>query len=165
MSTADAVTRETAWLTTVDSLPPLLVASGGRWDVVQGYWPRTGAISKRGLYVQRTTVKVVRLGALRKLRQHHFQVLALWPMLSTTGNAESDQAAFDQAIDDVLVRIDGLTVPPVADKTHGGRFLSVAENPGTVDVVITPAEHAFASAPPVFSATISYWADDPEILA
>lgn len=165
MTTADAVARETAWLTTIDSLPPLLASNGGRWDVVQGYWPRTGSVSKRGLYVQRTGIRVVRLGALRKLRQYHFRLIALWPMLSTTGGAEAEQAAFDLALDDVLVRIDGLTVPPIADKTHGGRFLSVAENPGVVDVVITPGEHAFAVAPPFFSAEISYWADDAEILA
>lgn len=165
MSTADAVARETAWLNGIDTLPPLLVSNGGRWDVVQAYWPRTGQISKRGLYVLRSNIRVVRLGAQRKLRQHQFRLLALWPLLSPTGSAESEQAAFDLALDDVLVRIDGLTLPPIADKTHGGRFLSVAENPGSVDVMILPAEHAFASAPPVFSAEISYWADDPEILA
>ena len=39
MSTADAVAREAAWLTTSNDSLPVLLAPAGPWQVVQAYWP------------------------------------------------------------------------------------------------------------------------------
>jgi hypothetical protein len=39
VTTGSAASREAAWFSAVDSLPSLLTANEGPWDVVQAYWP------------------------------------------------------------------------------------------------------------------------------
>jgi hypothetical protein len=58
MPYADAVAREAAWLVTSgDGLPALLKTAGGRWDVVQGYWPGNRLhAQKTGIYVRRSHI-------------------------------------------------------------------------------------------------------------
>jgi hypothetical protein len=155
VTTADAVARETAWLTAVgDGLPALLSDSGGKWDAVQGYLPRTPGTRRNQIWVLRSRTTVERFGANRKIAKYEFELILSWTLSSAAGAAESDQKAFDAAIDDVLARIGG----PFGDKTHGGRFLSVAENPAHVEVIYTPPSQTISSA--AFEAHIVYAADD-----
>lgn len=156
-TTADAVARETAWLTTSgDSLPALLAADGGKWDVVQAYAPRAGAtgMRKNQIWVLRRTLRIERFGDIRRMAHYEFELILSWALSSRTGSAESDQSAFDAAVDDVLVRIGG----PLMDKTHGGRFLSVAEDPTRIEVTFVPPEQTMTDA--VFRAHVTYNADD-----
>jgi hypothetical protein len=157
VTTATAVDRETAWLTSVgDGLPALLVGDGGRWEVVQAYQPRTPATRATQLYVKRRSLRVERFGMIRRMPSYEFVLALFWPLSSGSGSAESDQRAFDLALDDVLARIGGIG-PPVADKSHGGRFLSVAENPPRIDVRFNDPANATSA---VFEAEITYAADD-----
>lgn len=132
-STADAVDRETAWLATAgDGLPALLKASGGPFDDVHAYYPRTPKMTARTLYVLRQRLGQNRFGAQRIISKYPMRLIVWWPMLGGKGfdgSAEAEQRALDAAIDLVLQRITG----PVGDKTHGGRFLSVAEEPRQLD--------------------------------
>lgn len=160
MSTADAVLRETAWLagySASDGLPGLLKAHGGPFDVVQAYVPRTGAQRKARLYVTRTQLRVERFGFNRKINHHTFVLRLYWPQSSTTGQAESVQAALDTAVDLVVQRVSGL----FQDKTHGARFLSVAENPAEIGVQFDDPE-ASIQAKAELTATITYQADDQD---
>lgn len=160
MGTADAVARETAWLrTSGDGLPALLATAGGRLDVVQGYWPRTPTGEQRCLYVMRRQLKAVRFAAVRSMAVHQFLLRVVWPATDGDGVIENDQAVLDLAIDDVFARIGGT----VGDKTHGGRFLSVAE--GAADQVAS--FHDPATSVPQFGALvaeITYSADDVETI-
>lgn len=159
MSTADAVTRETAWLSTSgDGLPALLATAGGPFDLVQAYWPRTPSTEKRGLYVMRQRLREPRTANVRLMPQYPFRLRAWWPLLDVTGSAENEQQALDNAVELVLQRVSG----PQFDKTHGGRFLSVAENPRTIDATF----HDPAQTIPqlgVLICDITYSADDIEV--
>lgn len=160
MSTADAVAREAAWLRAygaADGLPGLLKGNGGPFDVVQAYVPRTGAQRQARLYVTRTQLRVERYGFNRKINHHHFMLRIYWPQSSNTGQAESVQAALDTAVDLVVQRVNGL----FGDKTHGARFLSVAENPMDVDVQFADPEQSI-QARAELAATITYQADDQD---
>lgn len=160
MSTADAVARETAWLTAYDAadgLPALLTANGGPFDVVQAYVPRTGAQRQSRLYVTRTQLRVERFGFNRKINHHSFMLRLYWPQSSPSGQAESVQQDFDTAVDLVVQRISGL----FGDKTHGARFLSVAENPMDIDVQFADPEQSI-QARAELTATITYQADDQD---
>ena len=160
MSTADAVAREAAWLqaySAADGLPALLKASGGPFDVVQAYVPRTGAQRQSRLYVTRSSLRVERFGFNRKINHHSFMLRLYWPQSSPTGQAESVQAAFDAAVDLVVQRVSGL----FQDKTHGARFLSVAEDPTSIDVQFADPE-ASIQAKAELAATITYQADDQD---
>jgi hypothetical protein len=166
VSTADAVSREAAWLAdydTADGLPALLTTSGGPFDVVQAYVPRTGAQRQARLYVTRPTLKVERFGFNRKINHHTFMLRLYWPQSSPTGQAESVQQDFDTAVDLVIQRINGplAFVNGVLDKTHGARFLSVAENPNDIDVQFADPE-ASIQARAELTATITYQADDQD---
>lgn len=166
-STADAVDRETGWLsrTSGDSLPILLADAGGRWDQINAYAPRTPAQRKNQLWVLRPRMQIERFGHVRSIVHYRFQLHLMWNLSSGTGTAEDDQRAFDLAINDLVLRIRG--VPPgvtatnptgVADKTHNGQFLSVAEDPSQVDVEwIEPLPYMTGAA---FAATCTYMADD-----
>lgn len=159
VTTANAVDRETAWLQgSGDGLPALLIAAGGRWDVVGPYQPRTPNQSQSQLYVQRRALKIERFGMIRRMAHYEFALCMYWPFRRGDGNAEGEQRSFDLAIDDVLTRVGGLG-PPLADKTHGGRFLSVAEDPTQIDLRYTPAATTFAALVN-YEAEITYWADD-----
>jgi hypothetical protein len=92
------------------------------------------------------------------MAKYEFLLRLVWPLNSGSGNAENDQQAFDNAIDLVLQRIGGFT----GDKSHGGRFLSVGEDPDEVDIAFDPPWQT-VTADAVFRAEITYWADDFEI--
>jgi hypothetical protein len=159
MSTADAVDRETAWLaTTTDSLPALLASAGGPFDVVQAYWRRTPQGRAKQLFVLRKSLQEERFANVRRMPRYRFELRITWPQSSATGAAEDPQRALDAAIDLVLQRVGGL----VGDKSHGGRFLSVAEHPPEVTVDFADPERSM-DARADLQATVSYWADDTEI--
>lgn len=158
MSTEDAVERETAWLQTIGDGLPALLAPIGPWTVVQAYQPRTPGERAAGqLYVLRTRIREKRFANQRRMAKYEFLLRLVWPMTSGSGNAEADQGAFDAAIDLVLQRIGGFR----GDKSHGGRFLSVGEDPDEVDVRFDPPAQTLA-ADATLRAEITYWADDFE---
>jgi len=160
VSTADAVDRETAWLNTIgDGLPTLPASAGGPFGVIQGYWARTPGKRIGGqLYVMRDAMTERRLSNQKRMTTHDFLLKLVWPLTSGSGSAEADQRAFDVAIDLVLTRIGGF----LGDKTHGGRFLSVAEVPKWVQIHFEDPASTF---PPEaeFRAQIHYSADDFEV--
>lgn len=160
-NSADAVDRETAWLnTTGDGLPPLPADFGGRWDLVQAYWPRIQNTEKRAIYVMRQRLAQPRFANQRVMTGYAFRLRLWWPILAPDGNVEDEQRNLDAACDDLLVRITG----PMLDKTHGGRFLSVAENPRELTIDFAdPAESLLN-----YNALIAdcmYAADDRELNA
>lgn len=139
MTTADAAAREAAWLqTATDSLPSLLAEDGGPWDVVQAYWPGAHlAKNKHGIYVDARPVADPRVSNQRIRPQYTFVLTLLWPLKAQGATAgasgtsripETEQQNLDNAAALLIERIRG----PLGDKSHGGRFLSVAENPRTV---------------------------------
>jgi hypothetical protein len=158
MTTADAVDREVAWLTSSgDSLPALLASAGGPFTNIQAYWPRTPGRRNTNLYLLRRGIHQKRFANVRTMATHHFTARIVWPLQSGQGKAENDQRALDAAIDLLLQRIAGYP----GDKTHGGRFRSVAENPEYVSVQFTePAQSMTSEAE--FWADVDYYADDPE---
>jgi hypothetical protein len=157
--TADAVARETAWLTSDgDGLPALLATAGGPWDNVQAYYPRTPYQEQRSIYVLRHKVAQKRFGAQRVLHTYPFRLILWWPLLAVDGSAEEEQAAFDAGIDLLLQRILG----PLGDKTHGGRFLTVGED-NISDVDYTDPEQTLQLGG--LRAEVTYSADDIEINA
>lgn len=162
MSTADVVTRETAWLATFgDSLPALLVAHGGPWGVVQAYWPGNRlATQKPAIYVTRGNFTYDHVAAQRYRPQHVIHLKLIWPVRqAVTPIAEGEQQAFDNAIELLVERIAG----PVGDKTHAGRFLSVGEVPGQVSVQVDFDDpEATVKAAKELRATAIYHIDDFE---
>lgn len=164
MSTADAVTRETAWLTAVDALPTLLKPAGP-WDLVAAYWSPTRGTRQRRLFVTRAATVERRFAAHRKIDTYTFVLKAFWPVGTGTvaaGMWETEQAAFDTALDAVVARIRQTT----GDHTHG-TFLSVAEAPegATIDVRYEDPEKSFATSPAELRATVTYLADDNDFTA
>lgn len=163
MSTADAVQRETSWLSqSGDGLPALLKANSGPWDVINAYWPRTPNYNLNGIYVMRTRLIDIRWSNQRKLPRHSFRLRLLWRIGSTTTGmsiGEVEQANFDAAVDLLLQRLRGT----LGNKTHGGRFLSVAENPALISVTFDDPELSLQNGS-FYRAQISYSADDPEIV-
>jgi hypothetical protein len=161
--TSDAVTREAAWLAqSYDSLPALLKSAGGQWDVVQAYWPGDGRASElSGIYVTRTRVDDDHPSAWRYKPRHTFRLKLIWPVTAGS-SAEAEQQSFDNAVGDLLTRIRG----PLGDKTHGGRFLSVAEVPmqGSVSIVFEDPETTIQAANEL-RAIVTYYADDSEFSA
>ncbi|MQS14520.1 hypothetical protein F7Q99_20185 [Streptomyces kaniharaensis] len=162
---ANAVTREAAWLTTFgDGLPALLKANGGPWDVIQAYMPRTPAAQKTQLYVLRRRWQTDRLSIGRRLPSYHFHLVAYWPIgATTTGTqiAETEQAAFDNALYLLVQRIEGFAT----DHSHGGRFLSVAEAPPTTVIDVEYGDPAHAISAGFLTATVTYTADDQDYTA
>lgn len=160
MSTADAVARETEWLAIGnDTLPALLKTAGGPFDVVQAYRPRTPGQRKRSLYVIRRAFREERFANVRKMAHYELGLQINWPISNASGSGEEEQAELDAAVDLVLQRIGGLPF----DKTHGGRFRSVAEEPRFVDVAFSDPLEAFEKRAGVFTAELAYWADDFEV--
>lgn len=160
MSTADAVDRETAWLATVgDTLPALLASAGGPFDVVQAYQPRTPNRRQKNLFVLRQQLHDKRFAHPRRMSDYQFLLRIWWPLSSGAGSAEADQRSLDAAVDLVLTRIAGF----VGDKSHGGRFRSVAEDPAEVTVRFDDPERTMPEA--VFTAEITYYADDFEVIS
>lgn len=162
MSTADAVDREAAWLASYgDGLPALIATAGGPFGTVQAYQPRTpGRRTKGQLYVLRGRIQEHRFANQRVMVSYEFQLDLVWPMSKGTGSAEDEQRAFDAAVDLVLQRVRGYP----QDKTHGGRFLSVAENPRDVNVHFDHPERTI-TADAELLATVTYRADDQDFTA
>lgn len=163
MSTADAVAREAAWLAAFDAtdgLPGLLKAYGGPFDTVQAYWPRTPAQRRTQLYVLRSGFRVERFGFNRKINHYAFTLKLIWPQTSKAGDSESVQQGFDAAVDLVIRRISGPLAPPL-DKTHGARFMSVAEDPTQIDVQFADPEQSIQARADL-GCTITYQADDQD---
>lgn len=159
-TSADAVQRETAWLREIgDTLPALLEEAGGPFEIVQAYWPRTPEASKRGLYVMRQRIRTVRFAAQRQMNKYPFLLRIVWPAFDGDGCVENDQGALDEAVELVLQRIGGLQF----DKTHGGRFLSVAEGGEEQSVTFDDPARSLAESG-CLTASIAYTADDVETI-
>jgi hypothetical protein len=160
VSTANAVARETEWLSiTNDSLPALLTTGGGPFEVLQAYRPRSPRTRASQLYVLRRGLRETRFANVRRMPTYVFELQIIWPLgvSGSTGSAEVEQQNLDDAVDLVLQRVGGLTF----DKTHGGRFRSVAEDPRWVEVTFTDPKETIA-AKADFECSIQYSADDPE---
>lgn len=162
-TTADACAREAAWLATAtsDGLPVLLAAAGGPWDVIQAYLPRTPAGQQTQLYVLRRRLVTARFSQQRRMATHHFHLALVWPIGATAAGqqiAELEQAALDSAVALLVERIEGL----VNDKSHGGRFLSVAEAPNGSTIDVEYGDPAQAAADGRLTATVTYTADDAD---
>jgi len=157
---ATAVAREAAWLQIgTDTLPALQTIDGGPWDVVQGYWPGARLASqKTGIYVDASPIVDLRAQFQRIRPQYAFSLKCIWPVKVTTAPlAETAQQDAADALDLLLQRIRGL----VGDKTHGGRFLSVGENPRRVDAVKADPEVTIPR-DKALRYTVLYRADDFE---
>jgi len=155
-NSATAVTREAAWLSvTNDTLPALLSSAGGPFDVVQAYRPRTPRSRAASLYVTRRNLKNEAFANVRRMGSYLFQLQIVWPLSNSQGSAEQDQQNLDDALELVLQRVVGLPF----DKTHGGRFLSVAENPKWVEVEFADPRETLA-AKVDFECAVAYSADD-----
>ncbi len=160
MGSADAVARETAWLTSVDDgLPALAAVAGGPFDVIVPYFPRTPQTTCRSLFVLRKTLTAKRFAAIRSMNQHLFLLRIWWPAADGDGVAENDQAGLDEAVDLVLARVGGF----LGDKTHGGRFLSVAENGADTEVTFVDPMRTLPEIGALL-ADITYPADDVETI-
>lgn len=158
--TQSVETREAAWLTAVDSLPSLLVADGGPWQVVQAFDPvATRRTEQKTIYVTSLRIADTRASNQRIRPQYEITLDLHWPVhQATPGIAAGEFQNLRNATDLVLQRIRG----PVGDKTHGGRFLSVAENPRRVDVVYADPAMTIPEGKYV-GAVIGYRADDYEV--
>lgn len=158
-STADAVAREAAWLNSYgDTLPSLSAAQGGPFEVIQAYRPRVMQARKTGIYVRRPGFRVDRFANVRQMYHYEFHVRVVWPFASSIGSEEIENANFDAALDLVLQRILGLLL----DKTHGGRFLAVAEKPEFVTWTEEDPATTFPNNAG-FVGTFVYYADDQEV--
>ena len=164
-STATAVAREAAWLqTSGDGLPALLASASGPFSIVQAYWPGPKlAQQKTGLYVDAKLISVARVSNQRIRNQYEFTLKVLWPVKSPTPPiAENAQQALANAIELLVQRINGF----VGDKTHGGAFLSVAENPRLITLAKEDPEVMLPQQPgmvQVLRESLTYRADDYEI--
>ncbi|MFJ6215005.1 hypothetical protein ACIQGZ_16965 [Streptomyces sp. NPDC092296] len=165
---AAAVAREAAWLSSCgDGLPALPTSAGGPFDVVQPYMPRTPAQRQTQLYVLRRSTVTRRFSAQRRIATHTLLLSIWWPIGATaqsggTSLAESEQAALDAAVALVVARIEGT----VTDKTHGGRFLSVAEAPDeSAGVRVDMGDPAQGIQAGALTAQITYMADDKNYVA
>lgn len=159
-TTANAVDREAAWLATSgDGLPALLRSAGGPFDVVQGYLPRTPAQSQASLFLRRTRISDDRWSNQLKRARYSFSVRAEWRIGTTTaglGIGEAEQRAFDAAIELVIQRIRGT----LADHSHGGAFLSVAEAPSPASIDVSFVDPDTTMSTRALRADITYFADD-----
>lgn len=124
---SDAVDYEAAWLSvTTDALPVLVDSAGGPFQVLQARWTRTPNTRKRSLYVLRApsgTFRYTRFASQRSDLTTNILLRLIWAVSAGTGKVETDQLAFEQAIDAVIARVAG----PLGDKSHNGAFLNVAE--------------------------------------
>jgi hypothetical protein len=160
--TATAVARETVWLnTTTDALPALPASAGGPWQVIQAYVARSRPHEQTSIFVTRGEIQDERVANIRIRPAYQFMLRLHWPVRVTASlMLETEQQAFDNAVDLLLQRIRG----PIGDKTHGGAFLSVGEVPRSpgVHVAFEDAAHTFP-ADKELRATCTYYADDFEV--
>jgi hypothetical protein len=160
--TQSVETREAAWLnTTGDTLPALPSSAGGPWEVLQAFWTRTPGTQKTQCYVWAAQTDDVRAANVRIRPRYEITLDLHWPVLGTGSPLlETEQQNFKNAVDLLIQRIRGLP----QDKTHGGAFLSVGEDPRSPGVhvqyeppwVTHPADKELR-------ATVTYYADDFEI--
>ena len=160
---SDALDREAAWLSIpgTDGLPNLNLF----FDNIQARWNRTPIAKSRQLWVLRApgqSVAVTRTTNAHTMLTTNFWLRIVWPVQDSTGNAENDQLALDQAIDATLARVQGLSPAghSPGDHTHGGRFLSVAEDPLRLLVDYANPEEGVLYGK--YTASIRYSADDFE---
>lgn len=153
----DACDREAAWLTQVDTLPALLAVNGGPFKIIQPYLPRTPETRVPALYVTRSEVDDDREANVLIMPRYDFVLRVQWPVDLGSGQGEASQRAFDVALKLVVQRIRGL----INDKSHGGRFNSVGENPRRVRVLYDDPEKGLADS--LLTARILYSADELEI--
>lgn len=163
--TSDAVAREAEWLAqSNDGMPALLKSAGGQWDVVQAYWPGEGLTpEKSGIYITRCQLDEDHPSTWRYKPRYIFRLKLMWPVKSASSpSAETEQREFDNAIGDLLKRIRG----PQGDRTHGGRFLSVAAVPmeGAVSVAFDDPEITIPATKEL-RAIVTYHVDDSEFSA
>jgi hypothetical protein len=160
VSTATVETRETAWLTTVDSLPALLTTDDGPWEVIQAFDPvARRASNKPSIYVKALHVTDQRVANLRIRPQYEITLELHWPVRTPVPPiAETETQNLKDAADLVLQRVRGFP----GDKTHGGRFLSAGEVPSHPEIVFTDPALTIPEGKYV-AAVISYRADDLEI--
>lgn len=165
MSTADAVSREAAFLSASDDGLPNLLASAspaGPWTVVQAYWTRTPRTQVPSIFVTRARIADSRAASQRIRPGYQFRLKLVWPVRQTAaGLLETEQQALDDAVDLLVQRIRG----PLGDKSHGGRFLSAGETPGrppAVSVEFADPEQTMGTAKEL-QATVLYSIDDYEV--
>jgi hypothetical protein len=158
------VARETAWLNTSgDGLPALLTSAGGPWDVVQSYMARSPNRQQTTIFVLRRRLPTRRFSQQRRLATHYLQLRCRWPIgATTTGTplAETEQQALDAAIELVVQRIEAF----VDDKSHGGRFMSVAEAPNGAEILVEFGDPEMDIPNGCLTATVTYTADDEDYL-
>ena len=169
MPSADAVSREAAWLNTTsgDTLPFLPASAGGPWQVIDAYVQGAQTpTQKTAIYVTRGRIQQIRVGNQR-IRPRYPLLLELhWPVRvispGSSSIAAQEQQAFDNAIELLRARVTG----PLGDKTHGGRFLSAAEVKGApgIDVQYVPASQTIKAAKEL-RAVMLYFVDDFEVNA
>jgi hypothetical protein len=138
----DAADEEVGWLTAADTLPTLLSSAGGPWDVVQAYLTRTPATRKTALYVLLPAMREKRISNGRKQKTYNMRIRVEWPIGSSTtgvGLWEDEQRALGAAVDKLFARLRGTLL----DHTHGGRFLSVAEEgtAGQINATFEDPDH------------------------
>lgn len=153
--------REAAWLTTVDTLPALLTADGGPWDVIQAFWTRTPATQQTQLYVMSLEFDDERTSSQRIMPHYQITLEMHWPIRATSSPlAETEQQNFKNAVDLLVQRIRG----PVGDKTHGGAFLSAGEVPRSPGVHVS-VEPPWSTIPAdkELRGLVTYYADDDEV--
>ena len=157
---ADCTDREAAWLATAgDSLPALLAAAGGKWDIIQARWPGAKLdTSKRGIYVTWRNYNDQLTSAQRIQPRYQIRLKIVWTI---KGAPEAEQAALDAALGDLIARIRG----PFQDKTHGARFHSAAQVPkgqGNPVSVLTDPEQTIPGR--ALRLEVTYMVDDWEVI-
>jgi len=169
MSSADAVARESSWLSTPsgDSLPFLPASAGGPWQFIGAY--EQGAATRTQLtaiYVKRGRVQQVRTANQRVKNRYPMSLELHWPVRVISPGASSIAATEAQNFDDAIEALRARITGPLGDKSHGGRFLSAAEVKGTpgLDVQFDPANRDIRAAKEL-RATVTYWIDDFEFSA
>ncbi|TQF04761.1 hypothetical protein E6W39_24210 [Kitasatospora acidiphila] len=165
MTTADAVTRETDWLSASgDGLPSLIASANGPFDNIQAHMARTPGTRLKQIFVLRPKITTARFSNARRIPSYNFHLSIWWPIGSTTTGtplAEAEQAALDAAIDLLRQRVEGFPF----DKTHGGRFMSVAEAPRNTEFTVDLGDPVQGIANGVLTATATYSADDQDYTA
>ncbi len=153
-------TRETAWLVAVDALPSLLTVNGGPWEIIQAFDPvARRATQKTSIYVKSLDLDDQRVSNQRIRPQYQIRLECNWPVRTSTAPiAETEMQNLKNAVDLTIQRIRG----PVGDKSHGGRFLSVAEVPPRITVTYADPEVTIPVGKYV-ACVIAYRADDYEV--
>jgi hypothetical protein len=166
MSSADAVSREAAWLqVSADSLPALLTADGGPFEIILPYWQGAQTRTQApAIYVLRAQMTALRVANQRVRNRYRMTLDVHWPIRATGPGASSIAAVEQQNLDNAIELLRQRIAGTLGDKSHGGRFLSAGEAktlPGmTVD--FPQAEQTIRAAKEI-RAQVVYFCDDFEI--